>query len=203
MYFGYANVWDDGYPSGGNFWSDYAGVDLFSGPLQNETGRDGIGDTAYVIDEDNVDRYPLINPWSPIPVKVFDIVWENAHYPVTVQSNSSVTHFIFNQSLAQIGSNLSGSSGVMGYCNLTIPKSLMRGPWNYTFEGDVLGLEIMEAQNETHTFISFKYTHESTFRITTQATWVIPEFSSTIILIFIVLFSAIFIVLKKHLRRKI
>jgi len=53
------NTWDDGYPSGGNHWSDYAGVDLYGGPYQNETGSDGIGDTPYVIDEDNTDRYPL------------------------------------------------------------------------------------------------------------------------------------------------
>jgi len=59
--------WDDGYPSGGNYWSDYTGVDLFSGPYQNKTGSDGIGDTPYVIDVSiykiDQDRYPLMNPW--------------------------------------------------------------------------------------------------------------------------------------------
>ena len=58
------NFWDDGYHSGGNYWSDYTGVDLFCGPYQNETGSDGIGDTPYVIDENNIDRYPLMNPVS-------------------------------------------------------------------------------------------------------------------------------------------
>jgi len=57
------NVWDDGYPSGGNYWSDYADVDLYSGPFQNETGSDGIGDMPYVIDENNADRYPLMKPY--------------------------------------------------------------------------------------------------------------------------------------------
>ena len=61
----YNNTWDDGYPSGGNYWSDYTGVDLYSGPYQNETDSDGIGDTSYVIDEKNQDNYPLMNPWSP------------------------------------------------------------------------------------------------------------------------------------------
>ena len=64
---GCSNFWDDGYPSGGNYWSDYHGVDLYSGPYQNETGSDGIGDTPYVIDENNVDHYPLMNPWTPKP----------------------------------------------------------------------------------------------------------------------------------------
>jgi len=64
---GYVNTWDNGYPSGGNYWSDYTDVDLYSGPYQNETGSDGIGDTPYVIDENNQDNYPLMNPWTPSP----------------------------------------------------------------------------------------------------------------------------------------
>jgi parallel beta-helix repeat protein len=58
------NTWDDGYPSGGNYWSDYNGTDYFSGPYQNLTGSDGIGDTPYIIDENNVDRYPLMTPYG-------------------------------------------------------------------------------------------------------------------------------------------
>jgi parallel beta-helix repeat protein len=53
------NVWDDGYPSGGNYWSGYTGVDMSRGPYQNETGSDGIGDTPVVFNENNRDNYPL------------------------------------------------------------------------------------------------------------------------------------------------
>ncbi len=61
------NEWDYGYPSGGNYWSDYVGVDAFSGPNQNLPGSDGIGDTPYVIDADSEDRYPLMNPLGTFP----------------------------------------------------------------------------------------------------------------------------------------
>jgi len=61
----YTNSWDNGYPSGGNYYSDYAGVDVFSGPNQDIPGMDGIGDTPYVIASNNVDNYPVMNPYFP------------------------------------------------------------------------------------------------------------------------------------------
>lgn len=54
------NVWDDGYPSGGNYWSDYTGVDA---------DGDGIGDTAYAVGG-IIDRYPLMNPTSGLDPSV-------------------------------------------------------------------------------------------------------------------------------------
>jgi hypothetical protein len=48
---GSSNTWDNGIE--GNYWSDYNGADV---------NNDGIGDTLYTIDEQEVDRYPLIKP---------------------------------------------------------------------------------------------------------------------------------------------
>jgi parallel beta-helix repeat protein len=68
------NVFDDGYPSGGNYWSDYNGTDLRSGPYQNESGSDGIGDSQYIFGEGKPpvwgwwivvqDNYPLTIPYG-------------------------------------------------------------------------------------------------------------------------------------------
>jgi len=66
----YANIWDISYPSGGNYWSDYTGVDLFSGPNQGLPGMDGIWDHPYIINSENQDRYPLVKPWPTIPTSV-------------------------------------------------------------------------------------------------------------------------------------
>ncbi len=56
---GVGGVWDDGHPSGGNYWSDYTGADEKSGPNQDQPGSDGIGDAAY---GDGLDRYPSMEP---------------------------------------------------------------------------------------------------------------------------------------------
>ena len=61
------NIYDNGYPSGGNYWSDYTGVDEKRGPNQDKPRSDGIGDTPYT--RHNVeDRYPLMNPWDGAPL---------------------------------------------------------------------------------------------------------------------------------------
>ncbi|MFB3890130.1 MAG: nitrous oxide reductase family maturation protein NosD [Candidatus Bathyarchaeia archaeon] len=52
---GSANSWDNGYPSGGNYWSNYNSTD---------DNHDGISDTPYVIDSNNRDNYPLMQPWT-------------------------------------------------------------------------------------------------------------------------------------------
>ena len=51
----YGVAWDNGLPDGGNFWSDYLGLD---------EDADGIGDTPYPIGSYQ-DRYPLMQPCVP------------------------------------------------------------------------------------------------------------------------------------------
>ncbi|MDH5450459.1 MAG: right-handed parallel beta-helix repeat-containing protein [Candidatus Bathyarchaeota archaeon] len=67
-------TWDDGYPSGGNYWSDYNGSDFLSGPYQNVTGSDELGDVPYVVigwpewpELNFTDNYPLMSPYQYIP----------------------------------------------------------------------------------------------------------------------------------------
>jgi parallel beta-helix repeat protein len=48
--------WDNGYPSGGNYWSDYQ----TKYPNAVEKDSSGIANTPYVINSNNTDNYPLI-----------------------------------------------------------------------------------------------------------------------------------------------
>jgi parallel beta-helix repeat protein len=51
------NNWDNGYPSGGNYWSDYQ--TRYPGASENDSS--GIWNTPYVINSNNTDHYPLMH----------------------------------------------------------------------------------------------------------------------------------------------
>lgn len=58
-----SNTWDNDYPSGGNYWSDYTGDDDYHGPNQDIIGHDRIGDIPYEIPcEHGTDFYPVMHP---------------------------------------------------------------------------------------------------------------------------------------------
>lgn len=52
------NIWDNGLLSEGNYWSNYTN----QYPNAKELDGSGIWDVPLVIDENNQDRYPLVNP---------------------------------------------------------------------------------------------------------------------------------------------
>ncbi len=72
---GTGNLFDNGYPvdfdpsiHGGNYFSDYIGVDLYSGPNQDQSGSDGIGDILYTF-TGGQDNYPFMveSGWEGSP----------------------------------------------------------------------------------------------------------------------------------------
>jgi len=94
--YGSTNVWDAGYPSGGNYWSDYAGADDKNGTDQDKPGKDGIGDEPYVIDETNRDNYPFVSMVPEIGMETsinVDLIWVSAGI-ATVIAVAVLVYFI-------------------------------------------------------------------------------------------------------------
>jgi parallel beta-helix repeat protein len=116
---GYANVWNDGYPSGGNYWSNYTGLDLYNGPYQNETGSDGIGDTNYTIDANNTDRYPFMTEscWLLPPTITILSPQSKTYYTTSVPLT-----FTVNEPTSWCGYSLDGQANVTlpGCVNITL-----------------------------------------------------------------------------------
>lgn len=82
-------AWSDGYPVGGNYWSDYNGTDIYSGPYQNLTGSDMVGDTPYVVAGNVTDVYPLMGLWT--------VLGENVTItPVRVANTVPILRIVFS-----------------------------------------------------------------------------------------------------------
>jgi parallel beta-helix repeat protein len=100
------NLWDLDFPVGGNYWSDYMGVDLYSGANRDQPGGDGLGDTPYIIYEGNQDDYPLLPYGSPPAISIDSP--ENRTYSVTSVSLS----FTVNEETTWIAYSLDGQANV-------------------------------------------------------------------------------------------
>jgi hypothetical protein len=187
------NVWDNSYPSGGNYWSNYTGVDLHSGSDQDETGSDGIGDTVHEIDADNRDRYPLMGPFN-----TFDAgVWSGEACTVGIISNSTLSGFRLNVTQKTLSFNVTGIEGKAGFSRVTIPNVIVQDLWQGNFTV-LLNGEPWPFRNwtdATNTYLYINYTHSQHEII------IIPEFPSTIILPLFTLTTLIATILLKKKRK--
>ncbi|UCE15827.1 MAG: hypothetical protein JSV12_08200, partial [Candidatus Bathyarchaeota archaeon] len=136
------NVWDDGYPSGGNYWSNYTGVDLYNGLYQNETGSDGIGDTPHIIDTSNQDNYPFTAHDTAITNITLSKTVVGQGYNTTINITAkNVGHYpeTFNITLyADKNSSIIGDEVVIG--NDTIPTMTGGNSTTVTFTWNTIGV---------------------------------------------------------------
>ena len=174
------NVWDDGYPSGGNFWSNYAGFDADS---------DGLGDTPYLIDDNNTDRYPLAASFRTFSAGA----WNVTSYNVGVMTNSTFSSFRIDVDEKMISFNVSGVDGTTGFCRVTIPNTVVREIWqdNYTILLNGEPWPFKNWTDATNTYIYINYTYSE------HEIAIIPETSLIINLPFLMLTTLIATILLK------
>jgi len=92
-----------------------------------------------------------------------EVVWGGFTFYVYTLSNSTVSDFNFSQPAKQISFNVTGDSGTPGFCNVTIPKTLLRAnetqSWTVLLDGN--SISYTKAESETHTYLYFTYTHST------------------------------------------
>jgi len=193
--FGSVNIWDNGYPSGGNYWDSYKGTDFRMGLYQNETGGDGIGDAAYTMDLNSSDRYPLKGR-----IVHFDVgTWNGTKYRVEVVSDSTVSDFYFSPPEgAFIRFNVTSEEGTQGFCRVAIPRELLwvEDGWKVLVGTLETNYTLTAGQDFTHLYFNFSH-HTGTVVI--RGTGVVSEFQSVAILL---LFATLMLVLTLAVRRK-
>jgi len=165
------NYWDNGYPSSGNYWSDYNGTDLCSGPSQNGTGSDGIGEDEYIIDKNNKDNYPLMGMFSSFNTTL----GKN----VNVISNSTIENFEYFDSNSTIKMHVSNMTAdqTFGFCRVCIPHTLMNETYHVTVDdAEPHYVNYTLYDDGENRWIYFSYEH-STLKII-----ITPEFPSFLLL---------------------
>jgi parallel beta-helix repeat protein len=174
-----ANVWDDGYPSGGNYWSDYEGEDSI---------HDGVGDTPYTIDGSNIDHYPLMGMFS---------IFNTSFGSVGVVSNSTIDDFEYfelNNTIKMYVSNTTANQ-TFGFCRISIPHLLMTEPYHVIINGsEPYFANYTLYDNGADSWIYFSYEH-STLEVV-----IVPEFPciTTMALFLMTALFALIVHRRKH-----
>jgi parallel beta-helix repeat protein len=189
------NIWDDGYPSGGNYWSDYE--EKYSNAT--EIDNSGIWNTAYIIDPNNKDNYPLICPVGSI-TRIFTVY----SFQVIVLSNSSISRFEFDETNKQIRFTVTGSNETHGFCEVTFPKVLLSGTITVYKDGIALinGIDYTQTQNDTHYVFYITYDH-STHLLEIVGTEAIPEFPTFLLILPLIAIVSVFITLLDRKKRQL
>lgn len=191
---GIGNSWDNGYPSGGNYWSDYE--DKY--PNATEINNSGLWNTSYIINENNIDYYPLMVPTKPITRKF--TAYDNIK--VEIYSNSSISEFQFSTTSKTLSFNVTGPTGTNGFCSVIFPENLLWGDFSLFINGSPLveGVNYTKTSDGTHYTFNLMYTH-SEHVIEIVGTEVIPEFPSAIILPLFMILSIIAVVFSNKKRK--
>jgi parallel beta-helix repeat protein len=133
------NSWENGYPLGGNYWSDYNGSDEKRGINQDIPGSDGIGDTPYIIDSDSQDRFPLMSPMrniAPFLIALISPANESVINPQTI-----IDLDILVQSFNMVNYTLNGGANV----TISEPFDIIAESPNWTEGQNRLNVSVIDA----------------------------------------------------------
>jgi len=174
------NNWDNGLE--GNYWNSYSGLDK---------NQDGIGDTSYIVDKNNIDNHPLMGKFSD------NIVTLNGKtYSITIISNSTTSQFQFNPQDGKVSFIAAGFNGTMGFSRIAVPNMLLQdlhdGNLTFLINGEQPLLQ-RKWTDEMHAYWYFSYVN--IVSESTSSPWLTVALASAPVLI--ILFLLVFVVYKK------
>jgi len=173
------------------------------------------GDATIVVFTFNVTSPPVSEPvvlhfvrvdlsnmaGQPIPYEAFDLtIPVEIEHTVTVDetdfiiktlSNSTVKNLQLHAPEPKITFNVTGPAGSAGFCNVTIPKSLIwtTDSWTVLVDGQPATFSITEDAENTYVYITYQHS-EHEHEITIEGTDIVAEFDN-ILPIMLLAFAAV------------
>jgi hypothetical protein len=138
-------------------------------------------------------------PTAPTEQANFEVPWGEEVFVVETLSNSTVADVVFNQTDKFLSFTVNGTSGTVGFCNISIPQELMDGEFEISMDGTQLnaGVGYSESYNGTHHLFAINYEHSShAMKIT--STIVIPDFAAWLFLPFVMLVTLSAIIISRY-----
>jgi hypothetical protein len=136
------------------------------------------------------------------------VSYRGGTYPIPIFTNSTVTSFDFNAGAKAITFNVTGQTGTLGFCNVTIPRNLLNATalsdWVIMFDGNRLTSgEFNITQNDDYVFVYLNYSH-SEHEISIVGTIVpIAEFQPDILPLVLAISTLIAAIITFKQRRKL
>jgi hypothetical protein len=164
--------WIDEQPRSENYyWEKSTGLIVKWSISGSEVGEDGSVETRSI----NFQRVGL--------EQVFYPYIDSDAYPVTVNTDSTILGFEFNQTEKQMSLNLTGKTGTSGSCDIVFPDGLLWGTFSLSMDGYALveGDDYSQTHNGTYYTFHIGYIHSS-HTIEIVASDAVPEFPAWMIL---------------------
>jgi hypothetical protein len=95
--------------------------------------------------------------------QVFYPLIDSTDYPVTVDSNSAIIGFEYNQTEKRLSLNVTGTTGTPGSCDVAVPTGLLWGTFSLSMDGYPLvgGEDFTQTYNGTHHIFHVSYIHST------------------------------------------
>jgi hypothetical protein len=163
-----------------------------------------IGYTEYSVKEQGNTTEKVFYKFQKVGLQhVFYPLIDSTDYIVTVDSNSAILGFDFNQSERQINLYVLGANETSSFCDFAVPNDLLGGNLSLTLDGSTLvgGVDYTQTSNSTHNIFQVTYSEEGIHTIELVISDDIPEFPNVILLsLFMVAVLVAAIIYRKKLR---
>jgi outer membrane protein assembly factor BamB len=163
-------LWDRGW----KWWPNLGNPVVADGRLWNNVYWDG---DSY--------SYTLYCTGAPFPPSTtyYIVNAGGSSFAIALETNSTTTNFntAALETEGKISFNVQGI-GTTDMCNITLPDTMLSGPFNVTVDGEQPVYMTQPASNGTHTSLYFTYNDTIPHTVEITGTNVIPEFPATAVL---------------------